>query len=205
MDRNLFRVSLAGLCNVSLSARRAWIEIDEAAAQGKEQQKVALRKESVDRNPGGLNAKGALTSVALRKESVDRNIPRGQLPTPEPPSLSARRAWIEIVEFRLFASSGVSLSARRAWIEILSAAPFPWATRSLSARRAWIEIARPRLLMPIDVSLSARRAWIEICGGAFARPLAAWSLSARRAWIEIKYVVKDSDFSGSRSPQGERG
>ena len=37
--------------------------------------------------------------VALRKESVDRNITRGQLPTPEPPSLSARRAWIEIVRF----------------------------------------------------------------------------------------------------------
>ena len=35
-------------------------------------------------------------AVALRKESVDRNITRGQLPTPEPPSLSARRAWIEI-------------------------------------------------------------------------------------------------------------
>ena len=34
--------------------------------------------------------------VALRKESVDRNITRRQLPTPEPPSLSARRAWIEI-------------------------------------------------------------------------------------------------------------
>ena len=31
------------------------------------------------------------------------------------------------------------------------------------------------------------------------------SLSARRAWIEIKYVVKDSDFAGCRSPQGERG
>ena len=27
---------------------------------------------------------------------MDRNITRGQLPTPEPPSLSARRAWIEI-------------------------------------------------------------------------------------------------------------
>ena len=38
-----------------------------------------------------------LLLVALRKESVDRNIPRGQLPTAEPPSLSARRAWIEIV------------------------------------------------------------------------------------------------------------
>ena len=55
------------------------------------------------------------------------------------------------------------------------------------------------------LSLSARRAWIEICGGASARLLALSSLSARRAWIEIKYVVKDSDFSGSRSPQGERG
>ena len=33
-------------------------------------------------------------------------------------SLSARRAWIEIVEFHLFAPSGGSLSARRAWIEI---------------------------------------------------------------------------------------
>ena len=77
------------------------------------------------------------------------------------------------------------------------------------------------------LSLSARRAWIEICGGVFARPLEVWSLSARRAWIEIKYVVKDSDFSGvalrkesvdrnftknapwmaecRRSPQGERG
>ena len=59
-----------------------------------------------------------LEEVALRKESVDRNndvfrnLLNGRL------SLSARRAWIEIVEFHLFASSGVSLSARRAWIEI---------------------------------------------------------------------------------------
>ena len=41
-----------------------------------------------------------LLMVALRKESVDRNIPCGQLPTAKPPSLSARRAWIEIL-FRL--------------------------------------------------------------------------------------------------------
>ena len=40
--------------------------------------------------------------------------------------------------------------------------------------------------------------WLN--AGALSR-----SLSARRAWIEMKYVVKDSDFSGSRSPQGERG
>ena len=40
-------------------------------------------------------------NVALRKESVDRNITRGQLPTPEPPSLSARRAWIEMLKIGL--------------------------------------------------------------------------------------------------------
>ena len=56
----------------SLSARRAWIEItDDVSTGGKI--KVALRKESVDRN-----------SVVLK--------------VPEKPcqSLSARRAWIEI-------------------------------------------------------------------------------------------------------------
>ena len=65
-------------------------------------------------------------TVALRKESVDRNIARGQLPTPEPPSLSARRAWIEIGS----AISGsryrrTSLSARRAWIEIETCSSVP--------------------------------------------------------------------------------
>ena len=56
---------------------------------------VALRKESVDRNII-LNFLDLSNVVALRKESVDRNIPRGQLPATQPPSLSARRAWIEI-------------------------------------------------------------------------------------------------------------
>ena len=60
---------------------------------------VALRKESVDRNNGDNGKIKQSNEVALRKESVDRNIPRGQLPTPEPPSLSARRAWIEIGHF----------------------------------------------------------------------------------------------------------
>ena len=67
---------------LSLSARRAWIEIS-----------------GVDWAEDWLN-------VALRKESVDRNIPSKKfLKSIE--SLSARRAWIEItgrsVEFHLFA------------------------------------------------------------------------------------------------------
>ena len=82
---------------MSLSARRAWIEItlswSSRPAAG-----VALRKESVDRNvinekpvtdqDGSLSARRAwieikrdipllvtMETVALRKESVDRNVP----------------------------------------------------------------------------------------------------------------------------------
>ena len=56
---------------LSLSARRAWIEID---IEGKLDANlwVALRKESVDRNTLSLSFPAA-AGVALRKESVDRN------------------------------------------------------------------------------------------------------------------------------------
>ena len=58
--------------------------------------------------------------VALRKESVDRNITSGKLPATQPPSLSARRAWIEISRAETAKTSNAeSLSARRAWIEII--------------------------------------------------------------------------------------
>ena len=59
---------------VSLSARRAWIEMCEMSFASAWAMSVALRKESVDRNQHG----GAGRGVQL-------------------PSLSARRAWIEIV------------------------------------------------------------------------------------------------------------
>ena len=45
--------------------------------------------------------------VALRKESVDRNHAVLVVPPGCWLSLSARRAWIEIVEFHLYTSSGV--------------------------------------------------------------------------------------------------
>ena len=62
------------------------------------QHRVALRKESVDRNKGVLHLDRWLAGVALRKESVDRNF--AALKGREKPcqSLSARRAWIEIDE-----------------------------------------------------------------------------------------------------------
>ena len=56
---------------LSLSARRAWIEILPGSVSSEILQ-VALRKESVDRNSCALLLL-ALLCVALRKESVDRN------------------------------------------------------------------------------------------------------------------------------------
>ena len=56
----------------SLSARRAWIEID-APSSAPYAELVALRKESVDRNLVSGIDRAIDIIVALRKESVDRN------------------------------------------------------------------------------------------------------------------------------------
>ena len=58
---------------MSLSARRAWIEISKLQ-RSIDIISVALRKESVDRNRVFYWLKVTEAEVALRKESVDRNI-----------------------------------------------------------------------------------------------------------------------------------
>ena len=58
--------------------------------------RVALRKESVDRNIPVGTYKISAPVVALRKESVDRNRKHTKGPVHGGASLSARRAWIEI-------------------------------------------------------------------------------------------------------------
>ena len=72
MDRNDIRYTATALPSMSLSARRAWIEIDI---------------------PPNLDVDRA---VALRKESVDRNTLHVMFLFFFYKSLSARRAWIEI-------------------------------------------------------------------------------------------------------------
>ena len=60
--------------------------------------------------------------VALRKESVDRNIEKEDNLSHDGKSLSARRAWIEILLPANETLFTTSLSARRAWIEIFQTA-----------------------------------------------------------------------------------
>ena len=83
--------------------------------------------------------------VALRKESVDRNFFDVSLNYKEVLSLSARRAWIEMIRRGDALKAIRSLSARRAWIEMQGPHPRRAGNRSLSARRAWIEMICKRI------------------------------------------------------------
>ena len=73
VDRNILTHATSRAGPKSLSARRAWIEIDVSESE-------SLAEE-----------------VALRKESVDRNLWWGVRKAVGSLSLSARRAWIEIL------------------------------------------------------------------------------------------------------------
>ena len=94
VDRNLKLLVMLILVHMSLSARRAWIEIANFC-RNRFCPTVALRKESVDRNH-------AVQVVIIVMHA----------------SLSARRAWIEIMIRIDKIPNQWSLSARRAWIEM---------------------------------------------------------------------------------------
>ena len=85
MDRNHIGYTTTTLPSMSLSARRAWIEIKKIGRL-----LVAVR-------------------VALRKESVDRNCAVFSLGAKADRSLSARRAWIEM---DVTAKTGLFTSSR---------------------------------------------------------------------------------------------
>ena len=105
--------------------------------------------------------------VALRKESVDRNPDWSGLIPLARESLSARRAWIEIPLHDKDVNPDGSLSARRAWIEIRMVTLIPRysgvALRKESVDRNTVGVGA---LLSNMKSLSARRAWIEMFGGA---------------------------------------
>ena len=132
---------------MSLSARRAWIEISTRNQPSRPKRSLSARRAWIEIHPLGILGWWAL--VALRKESVDRNKAGDLIGTQGQTSLSARRAWIEIKYFALNIRPLSSLSARRAWIEIDN---------------------RHTQRQNEPASLSARRAWIEICTATESRP-----------------------------------
>ena len=149
----------------------------------------------------------AVYKVALRKESVDRNPPDTGMQEVTNKSLSARRAWIEIETMLPGWTRYASLSARRAWIEIVGDVlctnpAVIVALRKESVDRNSIGLASFRAY----IMVALRK---ESVDRNLVAPLLAigspWSLSARRAWIEIASGWRVSGRTLCRSPQGERG
>ena len=122
------------------------------------------------------------------------------------PSLSARRAWIEIIDYVIdYVNDAVAL--RKESVDRNQAADISVKreARSLSARRAWIEITYVTRLPRAQV-VALRKESVDrnnIC--TYHTTKNTQSLSARRAWIEIFMYRMNCHLSDGRSPQGERG
>ena len=98
VDRNIWLKGEIYWTDMSLSARRAWIEISEASQLIKSSMSLSARRAWIEINVGVMGT--AIAPVALRKESVDRNTLFLSFPVVAGSSLSARRAWIEICHSR---------------------------------------------------------------------------------------------------------
>ena len=127
---------------LSLSARRAWIEIHGCYSLRHSAPSLSARRAWIE-IPAGC-WRDARRAVALRKESVDRN------------------DAVQVVIVKMYAS----LSARRAWIEICGGASGKLLAL-VALRKESVDRNRAGLLLggKSGKSLSARRAWIEIAHG----------------------------------------
>ena len=89
----------------------------------------------------GVTILGIQHRVALRKESVDRNILSRGVDYTWQASLSARRAWIEMLMWWQ-SNITIKVALRKESVDrnTISAGTTLTLKASLSARRAWIEI-----------------------------------------------------------------
>ena len=113
VDRNGMEVDGVSYDVWSLSARRAWIEISFESPIIEHDLSLSARRAWIEIMGTATALK--TSRVALRKESVDRNLMLGRLKKPCITSLSARRAWIEIdwLVLRSYATVGRSPQGER--------------------------------------------------------------------------------------------
>ena len=187
----------------SLSARRAWIEIPQILHCWHPVQ-VALRKESVDRNHRH-NRPLDRRIVALRKESVDRNTTSKSLllirlrrsPQGERGEKSRSNTLCKV---------GGLVALRKESVDRNNVAKILSVETVVALRKESVDRNSPRSLQRLYLRLVAlRKESVDRnirhgVQGSFQR-----SLSARRAWIEIAFPNPCERRLAGRSPQGERG
>ena len=99
-----------------------------------------------------------------------------------------------------------SLSARRAWIEIINEDEAK-NCRTVALRKESVDRnARASFLTCLYGSVALRKESVDRNYENMQTPMKdVVSLSARRAWIEIALIYSDLRLPSRRSPQGERG
>ena len=187
VDRNSRSLGTLILVHMSLSARRAWIEIDRLLKKNRPSvgRSLSARRAWIE-IVRGISCKTAET-VALRKESVDRNRQNYECFEWIKASLSARRAWIEITVIVILCKRNTpSLSARRAWIEMIDYI-IDYVNDAVALRKESVDRNSPacskkigRLLVALrKESVDRNKTLSGLLIGSIK------SLSARRAWIEM--------------------
>ena len=119
----------------------------------------------MDRNKlGGMSER--LIGVALRKESVDRNGLGFRHYRDDVSSLSARRAWIEIV-MQEIAQQRKQVALRKESVDRNSSGVKADSVSQVALRKESVDRNDGTLINCNSnfTSLSARRAWIEMCPG----------------------------------------
>ena len=205
MDWNCSTKKVRFYRTLSLSSRRAWIEIlnlvtyiintscrSPHGERGLKYHQVHRTYEALRRSPHGERGLKCKTHfpvarnafVALLTESVDWNRPN-VVNTKSAYSRSPHgERGLKCDGEPLGGGTTALLSSRRAWIEIKTVA-------------AWCENERRR-------SPHGERG-LKFCHWGKSYSMACGSLSSRRAWIEIAVTIYHSNIIPSRSPHGERG
>ena len=108
VDRNLYYGDDLRFADGSLSARRAWIEIEVENGFAGVLLSLSARRAWIEIGISGVDK--VSYQVALRKESVDRNVKSMFVRCSLIVSLSARRAWIEMLSHGLYSLVTISRS-----------------------------------------------------------------------------------------------
>ena len=74
VDRNITALVVRLMYNLSLSARRAWIEITGTIGKSNRAIRSLSARRAWIEIPAKMNVSAKILKVALRKESVDRNV-----------------------------------------------------------------------------------------------------------------------------------
>ena len=145
------------------------------------------------------------SSVALRKESVDRNPFPYLLWQFGRASLSARRAWIEI-GLSYFYIIKITVALRKESVDrnFTTRTRTPIGCVSLSARRAWIEIIGP-LIFSVQPRVALRKESVDRNNRRLATVHNAEVALRKESVDRNPYVPLAKVRHCGRSPQGERG